>query len=399
MPVQGPYRSSVRSAMFAENGRLLVSVDSSRTIKVWNVAEGSLQYQIEGYNAGYLAVSGDGMVFASGEGPPQYGLDAQETLSEIPDSSLAGIKVWRAQDGQLLHSLAGRSNLADPIAFMPDSKNVAVNDIMDRAARFLDVSDGSTVRMLPYPGGFAAFSSDGQFFIARTSDELGIYRIADGSLVYKIDGSKVSLAVFSLDGQWLATNALFVQTGLNTRLELRRAVDGSLVQVLFESPKEQIESVAFSPDSKLVAGSASQDLTIKVWRVSDGQLLYTLSGHKDRVTYVAFSPVGGLLASGSTDQEIKLWRVSDGKEVRTLQSVSTEYSYVYALAFSPNGQLLASGDKEGHIKLWRVQDGRLVRILNGHRSDIKAITFSADGKWLASSDYEGVALWQVKYPN
>jgi len=55
----------------------------------------------------------------------------------------------------------------------------------------------------------------------------------------------------------------------------------------------------------------------------------TLEGHTDYVRSVAFSPDGGLLASGSSDNTVRLWRVAGGgfwdwlrgKLVRTLKAI------------------------------------------------------------------------------
>jgi WD40 repeat protein len=79
----------------------------------------------------------------------------------------------------------------------------------------------------------------------------------------------------------------------------------------------------------------------------------TLSGHTSCVNSVAFSPDGRLLASGSDDDTIKLWEVASGSLVRTL---SGHTSYVTSVAFSPDGRLLASGSLDHTIKLWDISD-------------------------------------------
>ena len=64
--------------------------------------------------------------------------------------------------------------------------------------------------------------------------------------------------------------------------------------------------------------SGSRDNTIGLWRVSSGELIKTLTGHRDYVRTVAYSPDGEYLASGSADSSIRLWRVSSGELIKTL---------------------------------------------------------------------------------
>ena len=162
-----------------------------------------------------------------------------------------------------------------------------------------------------------------------------------------------------------------------------------------------MSSIAFSPDSSLLASGLSydpalgqRDDTIKLWSVRTGQLLNTLTGHGGPVLSVSFSPDGSLLASGATDKTIKLWSVSTGQLVKTLTGHS---DWVSSIIFNPDGSLLASGSRDHTIKLWSVETGQLVKNYTGHGGYVYSITFSPDGSLLASgSGDKTIILWSVE---
>jgi len=89
-----------------------------------------------------------------------------------------------------------------------------------------------------------------------------------------------------------------------------------------EGHTDYVLSVVFSPDGKLLA-SGSPDETVKLWRVSDGELIHTLEGHTDYVLSVTFAPDGTRLASGSGDGTIRLWGIPEEEEVIQVKTDGT----------------------------------------------------------------------------
>ncbi len=72
-------------------------------------------------------------------------------------------------------------------------------------------------------------------------------------------------------------------------------------------------SLAISPDGRTLI-SGSKDKTIKIWNLSAGELLHTLSGHDGGVK-AAVSPDGQCILSGSDDATVKLWEIGTGKRL------------------------------------------------------------------------------------
>src|SRR5260370_33430474 len=99
-----------------------------------------------------------------------------------------------------------------------------------------------------------------------------------------------------------------------------------------------VRSVAISPDGQTLS-SGSDDKNIKLWNLSNGELVRTLTGHSGYVYNVAISPDRQTLASGSVDKTIKLWNLSNGELVLTLTFRSL---YVYTVTLRPAGQTLVS---------------------------------------------------------
>jgi WD40 repeat protein len=64
--------------------------------------------------------------------------------------------------------------------------------------------------------------------------------------------------------------------------------------------------------------SASRDKTVRLWDVVSGQAHSTLEGHTDSVDTVAFSPDGKLVASASRDETITVWDIDQQTMIQGL---------------------------------------------------------------------------------
>ena len=130
---------------------------------------------------------------------------------------------------------------------------------------------------------------------------------------------------------------------------------------------DEVVSLAFAPGKGLLA-SAGGD-SIQLWEAGDrsspGQLVASLPGHKQGVQSVAFNPTGEILASGGCAQEddqgsctageTLLWNVQDPRNPQQIAVLTQGHSnWVTTLAFSPVGGRLATGSWDGTVLLWDV---------------------------------------------
>ncbi|GIV19879.1 MAG: hypothetical protein KatS3mg023_1630 [Armatimonadota bacterium] len=243
------------------------------------------------------------------------------------------------------------------------------------------------------PGASVVVSPDGQYLAVPTQGlgQVGIYRIAEARWVRFILGhsGEITCLAFSPDGQLLAT-------GSNDHtVKIWRVSDGSLVRTLSGHPDERYYCVAFSPDGQMLA-SGTESGAIRIWDVSSGSIVRTLTEPDLMPATLAFSPDGQFLVAGAryslSSVDLLLWRVADGTLVRTFAGHTR---VVWSVLFSPDGQTIASAEYDGDIKLWKVSDGAVVRTLTGHTGRI-SLSYSPDGQTLISGGADGtVKVWQV----
>lgn len=86
-----------------------------------------------------------------------------------------------------------------------------------------------------------------------------------------------------------------------------------------------------------------------MWDAKTWKLLYDLPDATGGVHSVAFSPDSRLLAWGSSDTTVKVWNVGTKDEIQILRGHT---SWVEGVAFSPDGRQIASASLDGSVKIW-----------------------------------------------
>jgi WD40 repeat protein len=151
-----------------------------------------------------------------------------------------------------------------------------------------------------------------------------------------------------------------------------------------------IRGVSWNATGRLLA-AAGNDRRVYLWDAERAFAGTVLEGHQGPVTEIAFHPAGDLLASLSWDATIRLWDLHAWQQVLAFPGIATKGSP--CLGFSRDGQSLAHTIVGRDVRTFDVHPGVECRQL--HAGEVWEAHLSPDGRWLAVSQPDGFALWDV----
>ncbi|MBA9002272.1 WD40 repeat domain-containing serine/threonine protein kinase [Thermomonospora cellulosilytica] len=232
---------------------------------------------------------------------------------------------------------------------------------------------------------------------------------------------RLHAVAFAPDGRLLATG------GEDGRVRLVDVTGRRQVAAL-AGHGHAVLAVAFSPDGRLLA-SGGHDGTVILWDVERARRVATLAPDLGVVGSVGFGPDGRRLAVAGADG-VRIWDTVTRRAVRSFDPgehrIVTDFgghgalavagprtvriwqpgesargtvlgrttSAVRAVAINPGGTIVACGGSDGRVALWdtrtRGPAGTLV-----HGRDVHAVSFSPDGRTLATAGGSTVILWDA----
>ena len=289
------------------------------------------------------------------------------------------------------------------VAYSPEGKMLAVAGYMPRFVEIWDVAGRRRIKALdPNEGHLVAFSPRGDWLATDAGDwlatdagekQIRLWRTGTWELAAPLTlAGSVLVLKFSPDGTRLAS--------LSTAEEVTVwQVDQwtTVRHIRGVRPRgAHIGMIDFSPDSKALAiGDA--DHRLRVVNLASGATEVNVpQAHPEGISAVAWSPTGGIIASGSgyVGGPIRLWDAASGK---LLGELPGHTSWICELIFSVNGQRLYSASADQTIRIWDVNEQRCLATLRGSRDEVQGLALSPDGATLASASKDGVvAFWDAR---
>jgi WD40 repeat protein len=392
-PQSPKHHGIVHAVAFAPDGKRFAAGESFGLASVWDTTTGKKVVTLEGHYAATnaIAYSPDGKLLATG---------GQDGV----------VRLFDATAGRQLRAPDGHQAIVSALAITPDGKTL-VSGGCDRSVRMWELPGGKPGRTLTWEHGkewwftradvasvsvardgkrLASSDTDGPVLIwdlvsgkqIRTIDQSPLHsRVAwdrggdtlflagmDGVIGFWDVSTGKPLRTFGRAGGGIGDRALspdgetFVCPGtVHPRtVELRSSQTGAVQSELVipaDNPAKHVTGdgvcLSFSPDGKTLAvarenmdGEARHPLCL--FDVATGNVVRAF-GHRVRITALAYSPDGNMIAAACADGDIGLWDCSTGERKDWFR---TGQWCVPSLVFSADGTMLYSGGADGSICGW-----------------------------------------------
>jgi WD40 repeat protein len=303
------------------------------------------------------------------------------------------VRIWDAASGSQM-MLIPLSSRGSALAINSTGTRLAVGD-QEGQVSIWDISHLLTrLNAIEFPEYVheALFSPDDEWLVANT-DQRQVWQLSFDQLLEEkttAQGQPIISAealTYDLD---VSPDAKWVMAGVR---EKNRAVlynqESKGTSSLQQDTK--VLSVTFGPGDS-VAATAGENGEVVIWNLDNGEQKYKLQ-NPSRVFSIAAQPNGTKLAAGLRGRTI-IWDL----EAQGQFAILSQAGNVSSVAYSDDGMFFASASEEGTIYVWNTgaeyKGEPVILRLNGQPL---GLDFSPDGRWLVAGGSNTFAyIWDLK---
>lgn len=366
------HADTVDSVAFAEGGRIACSHSFDGTLRVWDLGSGTVRNVVPVHDPS---------------------IRKRCTLALTRDAQQAVVlfggklALWDLTSGNKVKEVSsGKSFVAMSVVKASNTFAVATNsslDFFDQTLNKVSTHPARLTQLLRFD-----VSSDGRQLVTAHYD--GTVRIwqMDGTERVSFQHGHGNLSCVSVDptGKWILT------CGQDVKIRVWESSTGNLVHTL-SGHTVSILDAEFSPDGKQIA-SASGGNNLRIWDTESGTELHILEGHNAQVFDVAFSEDGTQILSGSQDNTLRVWSLVQRPPVSELRPIQ---GIISSVAFTPDAKTFVVGGHKGEIRLLDAVNGNTVRTFGMHQDKVIDVAVSPDGRLVASASRDHHArVWELE---
>ncbi len=226
----------------------------------------------------------------------------------------------------------------------------------------------------------APLDLDGHCIAAVFLADVPHFALADGT-IHRLDlGHKTARANDGLLCATLDLTGTRLISGGEDGKVFSTGPDGATAPIA-EAGRKWITSIASGPQGAIAYATGR----VAFVRLPDGRVKEFQ--HPRSVEGIAFAPKGLRIGVARYNGATLHFPAADGKP--------TELEWAGAhtgITFSPDGNFLVTTMQENSLHGWKLSDGKHMR-MSGYPSKVKSLSWSARGKWLASSGAPAAIVW------
>ncbi|KAM9683825.1 apoptotic protease-activating factor 1 isoform 4-T4 [Dama dama] len=418
-----PHTDAVYHACFSDDGQRIASCGADKTLQVFKAETGEKLLEIKAHDDEVLCCA--------------FSADDRFIATCSVDKK---VKIWNSMTGELVRIYDEHSEQVNCCHFTNNSNHLLLatgsndyflklwdlNQEECRNTMFGHTNSVSHCRFSPDDQVLASCSADGtlKLWDVKSANERKSINVKQFFLNSEEPQEDLDLIVKCCS--WSADGARIMVAAKNKVFLFDVHTSGLLAEV-HTGHHSTVQYCDFSPHNHLAVVALSQ-YCVELWSMDSCLKVADCRGHLSWVHCVMFSTDGSSFLTSSDDQTIRLWEtkkvcknsatvlkqemdvvfqenevtVLAVDNIRRLQLINgntgqidylTE-AQVSCCCLSPNLQYLAFGGEDGAIQILELLNNRIFQSRNGHKSTVRHIQFTADGKTLiSSSDDSAVQIW------